>query len=129
MRVLVTGSAGFIGMHVAKRLLLRGDEVVGVDNLNPYYDPQLKRDRLAELRPHPGFRFIKMDAQRLLHAAREGEPRLDLHRFKAALDRNQIDLIVERVESEQLLVELLDYPIDFGQGFLFGEPRLAKAAA
>ena len=61
MRVLVTGSAGFIGMHVAKRLLLRGDEVVGVDNLNPYYDPQLKRDRLAELRPHPGFRFIKMD--------------------------------------------------------------------
>ena len=61
MKVLVTGSAGFIGMHVAKRLLSRGDEVVGVDNLNPYYDPQLKRDRLAELLPHTGFRFIEMD--------------------------------------------------------------------
>lgn len=74
------------------------------------------------------FRFIKMDARRLLHAAREGEPRLDLHRFKNALERNQIDLIVERIEGEQQLVELLDYPIDFGQGYLFGEPRLAKAA-
>ena len=61
MRVLVTGSAGFIGMHVAQRLLARGDEVVGVDNLNDYYDVRLKQDRLAQLAPHPGFRFIKLD--------------------------------------------------------------------
>jgi len=49
MRVLVTGMAGFIGFHVAKRLLERGDEVVGIDNLNDYYDPSLKAARLAEL--------------------------------------------------------------------------------
>lgn len=73
-------------------------------------------------------RFIKIDAARLLHASRAAEPRLDLHRFKRALVRNQIDLIVERIETEQTLVELLDYPIDFGQGFLFGEPKIAKAA-
>jgi len=58
MKVLVTGAAGFIGMHVSKLLLARGDDVVGIDNLNDYYDPQLKRDRLAQL---PGLRFIKMD--------------------------------------------------------------------
>jgi len=61
MKVLVTGAAGFIGMHVAQRLLARGDEVLGIDNLSPYYDPQLKRDRLAELRPHSRFRFMEMD--------------------------------------------------------------------
>ena len=58
MKVLVTGAAGFIGMHVSKLLLARGDEAVGIDNLNDYYDPKLKRDRLAQL---PGLRFIRMD--------------------------------------------------------------------
>jgi len=61
MKILVTGAAGFIGMHVARRLLERGDEVVGVDNLNDYYDVQLKRDRVAVLLPNANFRFIKMD--------------------------------------------------------------------
>ncbi|TCV84248.1 NAD-dependent epimerase [Sulfurirhabdus autotrophica] len=61
MKILVTGAAGFIGMHVAKRLLARGDEVVGVDNLNDYYDVQLKQDRLEQLKPHDNFRFVKMD--------------------------------------------------------------------
>ena len=45
-KFLVTGAAGFIGMHVAQALLARGDEVVGIDNLNDYYSPQLKQDRL-----------------------------------------------------------------------------------
>jgi cyclic-di-GMP phosphodiesterase TipF (flagellum assembly factor) len=93
-------------------------------SMDQIVDFDLDVDLLAQRQ----FRFIKMDAQRLLHAARAGEPRFDLHRFKEALERNQIDLIVERIEDEQLLVELLDYPIDFGQGYLFGEPRLAKAA-
>jgi len=61
MRVLVTGCAGFIGMHCAERLLARGDEVVGVDDLNPYYAVTLKRDRLARLEGTPGFRFAQFD--------------------------------------------------------------------
>ena len=60
MKVLVTGAAGFIGMHCAKRLLGRGDEVVGVDNLSPYYSVQLKKDRLAQLQ-HPKFGFSELD--------------------------------------------------------------------
>jgi UDP-glucuronate 4-epimerase len=61
MRVLVTGAAGFIGYHVAGRLLARGDEVVGLDNLNAYYDPALKQARLERLRAHAGFRFERID--------------------------------------------------------------------
>jgi len=61
MNVLVTGAAGFIGMHVALRLLQRGDNVVGIDNLNDYYDPQLKRDRLHLLKNHSSFIFASMD--------------------------------------------------------------------
>jgi len=61
VKVLITGAAGFIGMHVAQLLLARGDQVVGLDNLNDYYDPQLKLDRLARLTPLPGFSFVKMD--------------------------------------------------------------------
>ena len=61
MRVLVTGAAGFIGMHVVQRLLARSDEVVGVDNLNDYYDVALKQARLDCLSGHPGFRFVRLD--------------------------------------------------------------------
>ena len=60
MKVLLTGAAGFIGMHCAQRLLARGDDVVGVDNLNDYYPVQLKKDRLAQLK-HPNFRFRQVD--------------------------------------------------------------------
>jgi UDP-glucuronate 4-epimerase len=61
MNILVTGAAGFMGMHVAQRLLAQGDTVVGLDNLNDYYSPQLKRDRLAAIEVSPGaerFRFV-----------------------------------------------------------------------
>ncbi len=61
MKVLVTGAAGFIGSFVAQELLARGDEVVGLDNLNAYYDPALKEARLARLTPQAGFRFVKLD--------------------------------------------------------------------
>jgi UDP-glucuronate 4-epimerase len=59
--VLVTGAAGFIGFHTAKRLLQTGRAVVGLDNLNSYYDPRLKEARLAELRKLDGFSFVKLD--------------------------------------------------------------------
>ena len=62
MRVLVTGAAGFIGYHVARRLLARGDAVTGLDNLNAYYDPALKQARLAELERMGGdWRFRRAD--------------------------------------------------------------------
>ena len=61
MKVLVTGAAGFIGFHVSQKLLARGDEVVGLDNINDYYDVNLKLARLARLEPQPGFSFARID--------------------------------------------------------------------
>ena len=61
MRVLVTGSAGFIGSTLSLALLARGDMVVGLDNLNDYYDVGLKRARLARLEAHAGFAFVHAD--------------------------------------------------------------------
>jgi UDP-glucuronate 4-epimerase len=69
MRVLVTGAAGFIGSRLSERLLERGDDVLGYDNVNGYYDPRLKEARLDRLLPHPGFRFVR--------AALEDRPALD----------------------------------------------------
>jgi UDP-glucuronate 4-epimerase len=61
MKILVTGAAGFIGFHTALKLLARGDQVVGFDNLNPYYDVRLKEARLDQLRANHAFRFIRGD--------------------------------------------------------------------
>jgi UDP-glucuronate 4-epimerase len=61
MKILITGCAGFIGMHVAQRLLARGDEIVGIDTLNDYYDPRLKLARLEQLKPYSNFRFLRLD--------------------------------------------------------------------
>ncbi len=74
MTVLVTGVAGFVGLHVARALLARGETVLGVDSLNAYYDPALKRARLAELERLPGFRFVRLDiadAEAMAALARE----------------------------------------------------------
>jgi UDP-glucuronate 4-epimerase len=71
MKILVTGAAGFIGMTATLKLLARGDEVVGLDNLNDYYDVTLKQSRLARLTPHASFRFVQMDV-----ADREGIAKL-----------------------------------------------------
>ncbi len=61
MKILLTGTAGFIGFHVSKRLLERGDEVIGIDNLNEYYEVSLKEARLRMLREYPAFSFHKID--------------------------------------------------------------------
>ena len=70
MKILVTGSAGFIGFHLTMALLDRGDQVIGIDNLNSYYDPSLKQKRLDEISKHlniSNFEFIKLDiADRIL---------------------------------------------------------------
>ncbi len=60
-KILLTGAAGFIGFHTARRLLARGDAVVGLDNVNDYYSVQLKLDRLKQLQAEAGFRFVKLD--------------------------------------------------------------------
>jgi len=78
-RFLVTGTAGFIGYHLAERLLARGDSVVGVDNVNDYYDVRLKEARLARLARHPGHTFEKVDlADRaaLTRVFREARPQV-----------------------------------------------------
>lgn len=82
---------------------------------------------VAELR-RLHIKFLKVEAARLLDQTRATTNRLDIRAFKRALDEQAIDLIVEKIESEQMLLELLDMPVDFGQGYLFGEPRAAKEA-
>jgi UDP-glucuronate 4-epimerase len=103
MKILLTGAAGFIGSTTAHRLLARGDEVVGLDNLNDYYDVRLKQDRLARLTPHPAFRFIKMDVadragmeslfeaerfDRVIHLAAQAGVRYSLKNPHAYIDSN-----------------------------------------
>ncbi|MDQ2732340.1 MAG: GDP-mannose 4,6-dehydratase, partial [Armatimonadota bacterium] len=61
MKVMVTGAAGFIGYHVSKQMLERGDDVIGLDSLNSYYDVKLKTDRLSHLQQNKRFRFVQLD--------------------------------------------------------------------
>lgn len=105
MRLLVTGSAGFIGFHVTKRLLDDGDEVFSVDSLNNYYDPTLKQDRLAQLLQRPGFHFQKLDLadgqctaqlfrsirpQRVIHLAAQAGVRYSLTNPQAYVNSNLV---------------------------------------
>jgi len=108
MKILVTGAAGFIGMHAALRLLERGDQVVGLDNLNDYYDPALKMARLARLTPHAGFNFVRLDVadrvgmetlfatekfDRVIHLAAQAGVRYSLKNPHAYVDSNLVGFV------------------------------------
>ena len=103
MKILLTGAAGFIGMTTSLRLLARGDELVGLDNLNDYYDVTLKERRLARLTSHSNFRFVKMDVadrpgmeqlfaaekfDRVIHLAAQAGVRYSLQNPHAYIDSN-----------------------------------------
>ena len=103
MKILVTGAAGFIGMHCAKTLLDRGDQVIGVDNLNDYYDVDLKEARLDQLTTHDNFKFIKCGIEereasaavfsqekpdRVIHLAAQAGVRYSLTNPHAYIDAN-----------------------------------------
>jgi UDP-glucuronate 4-epimerase len=105
MRVLVTGAAGFIGYHTAKALLARGDEVVGLDNLNAYYDVKLKEARLSQLHNRNGFSFRKFDLadragmerlftevrpQRVIHLGAQAGVRYGMENPTAYVDSNLV---------------------------------------
>jgi UDP-glucuronate 4-epimerase len=103
LKILVSGCAGFIGMHVARQLLETGQEVVGIDNLNDYYDPALKQARLERLRSYNGFAFHQMDVAdapgvrklfgahafpRVVHLAAQAGVRYSLENPHAYVDSN-----------------------------------------
>lgn len=103
MKVLLTGCAGFIGMHTAERLLRDGHQVVGIDNLNDYYDPTLKQSRLDRLTPHGNFVFHRLDLadrdgmaklfadgkfDRVIHLAAQAGVRYSLQNPHAYTDSN-----------------------------------------
>ena len=108
MKILVTGAAGFIGMHTAQSLLRRGDSVVGIDNLNDYYDVGLKRARLACLAGQSDFRFVAMDIadreamaalfategfDRVIHLAAQAGVRYSLLNPDAYVDSNLVGFL------------------------------------
>jgi len=108
MKILLTGAAGFIGMATALRLLTRGDEVVGLDNINDYYDVELKNNRLKQLRMFPNFRFVKLDVQdragiealfaaekfqRVIHLAAQAGVRYSIKNPHAYIDSNIVGFI------------------------------------
>lgn len=119
MKVLVTGAAGFIGYHTASRLLARGDTVVGVDNLNDYYDVRLKEARLARLRDHTNFIFVRTDVadrasiaeafsrhkpERVVHLAAQAGVRYSITNPETYIDSNLTGFgnILEGCRREQI---------------------------
>src|SRR5258708_2177035 len=124
MRLLVTGSAGFIGFHLTKRLLEQGHEVIGVDNVNDYYDRNLQYGRLAQLQDSPQFRFQKLDLanrsrtaglfrnvqpQRVIHLAAQAGVRYSLTNPHAYVDSNLVAFVNVLEGCRHQAVEHLTY--------------------
>lgn len=124
MKILVTGVAGFIGMHVTQRLLARGDTVVGIDNLNDYYDPKLKHARLAQIEPYPKFKFEKVNIadrlamsglferekfDRVVHLAAQAGVRYSLQNPHAYVDSNLVGFVNVLEECRHAEVQHLVY--------------------
>lgn len=120
MHVLVTGAAGFIGFHTAQRLLARGDTVVGLDNLNDYYDVSLKQSRLRRLEEHAGFGFRRMQLEdsagltalfaaeefdRVVHLAAQAGVRYSIENPRAYIDSNIVGTL-------NVLEACRHYPVD-----------------
>ncbi|WP_319000062.1 NAD-dependent epimerase [Metapseudomonas lalkuanensis] len=124
MKILVTGAAGFIGFHVSRYLLERGDEVVGIDNLNDYYEVSLKEARLRELEPYPDFSFRRMDIadrsgmnelfanerfDRVVHLAAQAGVRYSLENPHAYADSNLVGFLNILEGCRQQKIEHLVY--------------------
>lgn len=108
MKYLVTGAAGFIGMYTAKRLLEQGHQVIGLDNLNDYYEPELKQHRLAQLLPFKNFTFVELDLanragmaelfsakkfDRVIHLAAQAGVRYSIENPFAYVDSNLVGMM------------------------------------
>jgi UDP-glucuronate 4-epimerase len=113
-RILVTGAAGFIGSHLVERLLARGDEVVGVDNFDPFYSPEEKRRNLSVALANPGFRLVEADCA-------------ELSALETALDGESFDVVVHLAAKAGVRPSILD-PLGYARANLTGTQAVLELA-
>ncbi len=114
MRILLTGAAGFIGFHVSRALLEKGYGVIGVDNLNPYYDPKLKEARLSILREYDNFNFVKLDLA-------DFDPLFQLSQ------KEEVEVICNLAAQAGVRYSLVD-PFSYGRSNLMGFLNILEVA-
>ena len=113
MKILVTGAAGFIGFHLSKNLAVRGDQIIGVDNLNKYYDVQLKHDRLDQLKSFKNFEFQQIDI-------------VDENKVKILFENNQFDRVVHLAAQAGVRYSI-ENPMAYVQSNIVGFMHLIEA--